>query len=87
MAKVKANGIQIEYEIFGKKTDPTIVLIAGNGAQLNFWERDFCEMLTEENLQVICFDNRDAGLSTKFEAAGIPDMERIYQAAQGGKTN
>ena len=85
MALVNANGLQIEYEIFGEKTNPTIVLIAGNGAQLNFWEPDFCEMLAKENLQVIRFDNRDVGLSTKFDAAGIPDMERIYQAAQEGK--
>ncbi|AFA50170.1 alpha/beta fold hydrolase [Acetobacterium woodii] len=85
MAHVEANSIQIEYEIFGKKTNPTIVLIAGNGAQLNFWEPDFCEMLANENLQVIRFDNRDAGLSTKFEASGIPDMKEIYQAAQEGK--
>lgn len=85
MAQVKANGIQIEYEIFGKETNPTIVLIAGNGAQLNFWEPDFCEMLAKNNLQVIRFDNRDAGLSTKFHAAGIPDMKRIYQAARERK--
>jgi len=85
MAKVKANGIQIEYEIFGKNTDPAIVLIAGNGAQLNFWEPGFCEMLSKNKLQVIRFDNRDAGLSTKFDAAGIPDMQMIYQAAQQGK--
>ncbi|WP_376774555.1 DUF5131 family protein [Clostridium thailandense] len=82
---VKANEIQIEYEVFGKKTNPTIVLIAGNGAQLNFWEPDFCEMLAKENLQVIRFDNRDVGLSTKFDEAGIPDMGKIYQAVQEGK--
>jgi pimeloyl-ACP methyl ester carboxylesterase len=61
MAHVKANGIQIEYEIFGEKKNPAIVLIAGNGAQLNFWEPDFCEMLAKDNLQVIRFDNRDVG--------------------------
>nr|WP_312891002.1 alpha/beta fold hydrolase [Clostridium thailandense] len=61
------------------------MLIAGNGAQLNFWEPDFCEMLAKENLQVIRFDNRDVGLSTKFDEAGIPDMGKIYQAVQEGK--
>jgi pimeloyl-ACP methyl ester carboxylesterase len=85
MAWVNANGIQIEYETFGDKINPTIVLIAGNGAQLNFWEPDFCEMLAKENLQVIRFDNRDVGLSTKFDEAGIPDMGKIYQEAQEGK--
>lgn len=29
MARINANGIQVEYEIFGEKTNPTIVLIAG----------------------------------------------------------
>lgn len=86
MACVNANGIRIEYETFGDKTNPTIVLIAGNGAQLNFWEPDFCEMLAKENLQVIRLDNRDVGLSTKFDEAGIPDMGKVYQAAQEGKT-
>ena len=47
MAQVKVNDIQIEYETFGKKTNPAIVLISGNGAQLNFWETDFCEMLVK----------------------------------------
>lgn len=42
-------------------------------------------MLAKDNLQVIRFDNRDAGLSTRFDETGIPDMKRIYQAAQEGK--
>ena len=42
-------------------------------------------MLAKENLQVIRFDNRDVGLSTKYDAADIPDMGRIYQAAQERK--
>ncbi len=29
MAKVKANGIEIEYESFGRESDPTILLIMG----------------------------------------------------------
>lgn len=85
MSQAKANGIQIEYEVFGDKGDPAIVLIAGNGAQLNFWEPEFCEMLANENLQVIRFDNRDTGLSTKFDDAGIPDMGKVYKEAQEGK--
>lgn len=85
MAILQANGLKIEYEIFGKNTDPAIILIAGNGAQLNFWEPEFCEMLVENRLRVIRFDNRDTGLSTKFAKSGIPDMVEIYRAAQEGK--
>lgn len=31
MAKVKVNGIELEYECFGQDTCPAIVLIAGSG--------------------------------------------------------
>lgn len=85
MANVKANGIQIEYEIFGEFINPKLVLIAGNGAQMNFWEPEFCELLAKKGLCVIRFDNRDAGLSTKFTASGIPDMAKVYKAAKEKK--
>lgn len=79
MTCVNANGIQIEYETFGDKTNPTIVLISWNGAQLNFWEPDFCGMLVKENLQVIRFDNWDVGLSTKFNEGGFLIWEKYIR--------
>ncbi|MDD4321103.1 MAG: alpha/beta hydrolase [Acidaminococcaceae bacterium] len=85
MANAKANGIKIEYEIFGEYSNPKLLLIAGNGAQMNFWETEFCEMLAKNDLCVIRFDNRDAGLSTKFDAAGIPNMTKVYNAAKEKK--
>ena len=85
MANAKTNGIQIEYEIFGEYSNPKLLLIAGNGAQMNFWETEFCDMLAKNGLCVIRFDNRDAGLSTKFDAAGIPNMTKVYNAAKENK--
>lgn len=67
MALVKANGIDLEYDCFGQKNAPAMILIAGSGAQMNFWEPKFCEMLTEKGFFVIRFDNRDSGLSEKFD--------------------
>lgn len=69
MAKVKAGKVELEYEFFGKRTNPVIVLVAGSGAQMGFWEPEFCEMLAEKGFYVLRFDNRDAGLSTKFDRA------------------
>lgn len=66
MAIAKTNGIELEYDCFGQDSSPAVVLIAGSGAQLNFWEPTFCSMLAEKGFYVIRFDNRDAGLSTKF---------------------
>lgn len=67
MAKVDVGGIRLEYGCFGQDTDPAIVLIAGSGAQMGFWEKGFCEMLAEKGFYVVRFDNRDVGLSTKFD--------------------
>lgn len=74
MSNVTANGIQIEYDTFGASSSPTLLLIMGAGGQLISWDLEFCESLVKRGLFVIRFDNRDVGLSTKFEKAGIPDM-------------
>ena len=80
MPSTTANGIQIEYDTFGDKTSPPLLLIMGLSAQLIDWDEEFCEQLAEKGFFVIRFDNRDAGLSTRFEEAGIPD---IMAAARG----
>ena len=85
MPNVTANGIQIEYDTFGDSSSPAILLIAGNGAQIYFWDVEFCELLVKKRLFVIRFDNRDAGLSTKFDEAGIPDFQATIKAAMAGR--
>ncbi len=74
MPNVTANGIQIEYDTFGDRSSPALLLIMGGGSQMIYWEVGFCELLAQRGHLVIRFDNRDVGLSTKFENAGIPDM-------------
>ena len=85
MPNATANGIQIEYDTFGDSSYPALLLIAGNGAQTIFWDVEFCELLVKKGYFVIRFDNRDAGLSTKFEEAGIPDFPAAIKAAMEGK--
>lgn len=86
MAKAKANHLLIEYETFGDHSSPPILLIVGLGAQLIYWDEAFCTQLAEAGLYVIRFDNRDAGLSTKFEEAGSPDvMDVIGKLMRGQK--
>ncbi|PKN70063.1 MAG: alpha/beta hydrolase [Deltaproteobacteria bacterium HGW-Deltaproteobacteria-12] len=85
MPNVTANGIQIEYDTFGDSSFPALLLIAGNGAQLFFWDVEFCKLLVKKGYYVIRFDNRDAGLSTKFDEAGIPDFQVAINALMEGK--
>ncbi|MEN6414582.1 MAG: alpha/beta hydrolase [Veillonellales bacterium] len=85
MPNVTANGIQIEYDTFGDSSSSALLLIAGNGAQMLFWDAELCELLAKTGLFVIRFDNRDAGLSTKFDEAGVPDIMAAIKAAMEGK--
>ena len=78
MTKVKANGIDIEYETFGSSDDPPLLLIMGLGAQLIFWPDEFCQALADHRFHVIRYDNRDVGLSTWFDDAGDPDIMAAF---------
>ena len=86
MPKAKANNIEIEYETFGDPSAKPLLLIMGIGAQMIRWEKEFCEKFVEKGFYVIRFDNRDVGLSTKFDDAGEPDLMKIVmQMAKGEK--
>ena len=66
------NGIEIEYLTEGDPSDPPMFLVMGLGAQLITWPQEFVDGLRNRGFFVIRVDNRDSGLSTKFE--GLPDL-------------
>ncbi|MGJ4895038.1 alpha/beta fold hydrolase [Bradyrhizobium oligotrophicum] len=63
---VRANGIDICYEIFGDPAAPPLMLIMGLGGQMIIWYDEFCEQLASRGFRVIRFDNRDIGQSSKL---------------------
>lgn len=71
---VRANGIEIAYETFGKSSKPAMLLIMGLGYQMIFWDEEFCAQLASRGYFVIRFDNRDCGLSSWLTDAGTPDI-------------
>jgi pimeloyl-ACP methyl ester carboxylesterase len=85
MPNVTANGTQIEYDTFGNDSSPPLLLIMGLGCQMIFWPDEFCEMLAKRGHYVIRFDNRDVGLSSKFDDAGVPDIRKVVSAAMQGE--
>lgn len=88
MARIKANGIEMEYETFGAKNDPALLLIMGLGAQLTLWPESLCEGLASRGFFVVRYDNRDVGLSTDFGKAGIPNlMEAFARLMKGEKVD
>jgi pimeloyl-ACP methyl ester carboxylesterase len=85
-ATVNANGITIAYESFGKTTDPAIILIEGTGAPMTDWPVELCRKISNQGYRVIIFDNRDIGLSSKFDSLGAPDWGAIMPFAKTCKT-
>jgi pimeloyl-ACP methyl ester carboxylesterase len=72
MPKAKANNIEIEYDTFGDPSSKPLLLVAGLGTQMIWWREEFCEKLVDKGFYVIRFDNRDVGLSTKWEEVSAP---------------
>jgi len=75
MAKVMANGLELEYETLGD--GEPMVLIMGIGAPGVFWDDGFCSLLVERGYRVIRFDHRDVGLSTRLDHLGRPRLARV----------
>jgi pimeloyl-ACP methyl ester carboxylesterase len=84
MPQARCNGINLEYETFGDKGAPPIVLIMGLGAQLVLWPEDFCNTLAGAGHYVVRFDNRDVGLSSKIEHQRHPKVMQAAVAALFG---
>lgn len=85
MPKAEANNIEIEYDTFGDTSSRPLLLIMGLGAQMINWDIEFCNKLVERGFYVIRFDNRDVGLSTKFDEAGEPDLMKLYMKVSKGE--
>lgn len=65
--KAPSGDVEIHYEDMGDPDNPAVLLIMGLGAQLLFWQEEFCSKLVDQGLRVIRYDNRDVGLSTYYD--------------------
>jgi pimeloyl-ACP methyl ester carboxylesterase len=70
------NGIDIEYVTEGHPSDPPLLLVMGLGGQLTAWPQGLVDGLRDRGFLVVRFDNRDCGLSTKFE--GLPEFTALF---------
>jgi pimeloyl-ACP methyl ester carboxylesterase len=85
MPKAIINNVEIEYETIGDQISKPLLLIAGLGSQMLAWSDEMCEILANHGFFVIRFDNRDIGLSTKFEDVGLPNFLEINAAYSRGE--
>lgn len=84
MAKIKANGIEIEYDVAGPEDGTPLLLIMGFGSQMTSWTPSFRDALVAAGHRVIRFDNRDVGLTQRF--SGRPAARDVAAAVAAGQT-
>src|SRR3954447_18043817 len=67
MATARNGDVELFYETFGSPDDPTLLLVNGLGSQCINYPEAWCERFAAHGYQVIRFDNRDVGLSSKLD--------------------
>lgn len=85
MPIANVNGVDIAYETTGNKADPALLIIMGLGSQLVHWPDELVEGLAARGYFVIRTDNRDIGLSQKFDNKGVPDLPQLMMDMAAGK--
>ncbi|MDQ8707915.1 alpha/beta hydrolase [Streptomyces sp. LHD-70] len=78
------NGVDLCTQTFGDASDPTVLLIGGAEASMDWWDDELCDLLAAGGRFVIRYDTRDTGRSTTFPV-GAPtyDGEALIADAVG----
>lgn len=72
--RIASNGLDLEVRDEGPTGGEAVLLLMGLGMQLTAWPDSLVRDLVRRRFRVIRLDNRDAGLSTGFDAAGVPSL-------------
>ncbi|MGB1808056.1 MAG: alpha/beta fold hydrolase, partial [Porticoccaceae bacterium] len=71
----EVNGIEIAYRTVGQGADkPKVVVIMGLGGSNVAWGDTLIRGLADAGYEVLMFDNRDTGASTRFDHWGQPTL-------------
>ena len=76
MSTARNGEVDIHYEVFGDPDEPTLLLVNGLGSQCINYAEPWCQRFCDEGFQVVRFDNRDVGLSSKLDGVdySLADM-------------
>ncbi len=84
MPHVAANGIEIYVESHGDPAATPLVLVRGLGSQIIHWPAAMLERFVAGGFFVVTADNRDAGLSQKFDDWGPIDEDELQRRIDEG---
>jgi len=85
MEILQSGRIEIAYEASGSGDAGVVILIRGQGTQLIHWPESFYEAFSTRGFLTIRFDNRDTGLSTKFDSIGGRELEALKKRLAAGE--
>jgi pimeloyl-ACP methyl ester carboxylesterase len=80
---VKVNGVTLNYARYGGLRGKPLLLIMGLAMQRTSWPDAWLNAFIDAGFAPITFDNRDTGLSTRFDHFGTPNamsfvMQRMF---------
>jgi pimeloyl-ACP methyl ester carboxylesterase len=79
--EARSGDLSIYYETEGDPAGPPLLLVVGLGAQLTWWPPGLRSALASRGFFVICFDNRDAGLSSFLDDLGPVDLLAVLDGS------
>jgi pimeloyl-ACP methyl ester carboxylesterase len=82
-AAMNGQPIELEFVTFGADDGAPLLLINGFNGQLTGWSPSLVDALVTAGFRVIAFDNRDSGLSSKFDGVTV-DVRGALRAARAG---
>jgi pimeloyl-ACP methyl ester carboxylesterase len=74
-------GVELCYQTFGGPDGDPLVLVMGLGGPMTWWDPELCTMLAEAGFQVVRFDNRDTGRSSRIR--GRVNRRQLVQSFLG----
>ena len=85
MSIIHTGKIEIAYEETGPRDGTAVVLLRGQGTQLIHWPEEFYNAFASSGYRTVRFDNRDTGLSSKFDQMTGQELIDMWNRAASGK--
>lgn len=73
-------GVEIDYATHGPETGAPLLLAMGLGMQRTAWPTSLLDAFVQQGFRCISFDNRDIGLSSRYDEHGTPPLHRVIAA-------
>jgi pimeloyl-ACP methyl ester carboxylesterase len=77
MPQAILHGTTIDYDVDGPPDGEPLLLLMGLAMQRVAWPAAFIDLLAGRGFRVVTMDNRDIGLSQRYDHAGVPSLARV----------